>query len=116
MKKTDDEIIIEEGTKFVRIPTYLPYSYWRIVRILNDYCNCYMVRICGYKESRYPGYKSHYDIYENGTDRLIAKHVYLHGLRCLFAKNGIPLEEPEDKRNPKAVQFLKIVKEISENQ
>lgn len=111
----DDEIILEpDKMHFYRAYDYLPYSYWRIVEILNDYLGMKLVRVRAYKEGRYPGYKNHYDIYDNETGKLVKKHVYLDGLRRLFAHWDIPLHE--NNRNKRAEYFLHVVNQIAKEQ
>lgn len=117
IENEDDETLeFKENAKFTRVYDYLPYSHWRIKQILNNYYNAHLVCIRGYKEGRYAGYKQHYNIYANGTNRLISEHVYLYDLRCIFARNGFPLHEPDINRNPSAENFLNIITELSEKQ
>ncbi|MBO5459313.1 MAG: hypothetical protein J5981_03585 [Lachnospira sp.] len=77
---------------FKRVYSYLPYSYWQIVHILNEYYDAHLVRIRAYKEGRYTGYKNHYEIHDNKSGRVINGFVRLNDLRKLFARQGFPLD------------------------
>lgn len=113
MNKNNDmeefDMEFEENATLHRIYTFAPYTHWRIKQILNDYYNAHLVCIRGYKEGRYPGYKQHYNVYDNTTGHLIREHIYLDDLRRLFARQDFPLQEPT-ARNPGAERFLQSVK------
>lgn len=115
----DEEIILPENATFIITHTYLPYSYWQIVRILHDVYGAHLVLVRGYKEGRYVyHYKQHYKIVDDITGEIIFDYVHLDDLRAVFAKNGIPLMNQEEDeplydskgRNLKAQAFLDTVK------
>ena len=112
----EEELDFGENAKFTRVYSYLPYSYWRIVEILNVYYNANLVCIRAYKEGRYPGYKQHYNISSNIDNALIFEHVYLDDLRHVFAHAGFQLHESDIKRNSGAENFIKILRDISSKQ
>lgn len=118
MEKDDEEydIVIPEGATFRLTYSYMPYSYWRIVEILNIYYNAHLVCKQGYKEGRYPGYRKKYSIVDNDTGRIIRERICLDELRIKFAKLDYPLHEPETIRNQDAEEFLRIVNNISASQ
>lgn len=108
----EEELDFGEGATFTRIYTFLPYTHWRIKEILKDHYNAHLVCIRGYKEGRYPGYRQHYNIYNNTTGNLIAEHIYLDGLRSFFARQNFPLHKKKNERNKGAEKFLEIVKNL----
>lgn len=88
----EDEIIIPEGAEFHRVYDYLPYSHWRIKRLLKE-LGWHLEPIVGYKCNRVPGYKQKYDVVETESGKVIRKNVTLDFFREIFAKNGIPLHD-----------------------
>lgn len=101
-----------------RIYDYLPYSHHRIKQYLNDNLGMHLVCIRGYKEGRYAGYKQHYELRENGTNKVINPWIYLDEIRRIFARNEVPLhadllEEIVPKgRNKGAYLFMEAVNSI----
>ncbi len=115
MSKDDDETLDLEGRTGQRVYSYLPYTHWRLKQLLNDYANCHLVPIGGYKCNRVPNYTQHYQIVENSTGKVINPDVTNDTLRCFFAVRGFPLHDEEtllqrqSKRNQGAENFLQAV-------
>lgn len=116
-KNEEYDIVLPPDATFRRVYDFLPYTHWRLKQLLNDYCNAHLERIRAYKEGRYPGYRQRYNIYDNDTGKLIRSNVHLDDLRRFFASKDFPLQEEDtiNKRNPKAEQFLEIVRNITEH-
>lgn len=94
-EKDIDEIVIPEDCelKLRRVYNYLPYTHWRIKRILKQRYNAKLIPIGSYKCNRIEGYKQRYRLVDCATGRIIRKEVKLDTLRRIFAKEGIPLHD-----------------------
>ena len=116
-KNEEYDIVLPPDATFRRVYDFLPYTHWRLKQLLNDYYNAHLERIRAYKEGRYPGYRQRYNIYDNDTGKLIRSNVHLDDLRRFFASKDFPLQKEDtiNKRNPKAEQFLEIVRNITEH-
>lgn len=107
-----DEVGIHE------IKDYNYYSSHRIKQYLNDNLGMHLVCIRGYKEGRYAGYKQHYELRENGTNKVINPWIYLDEIRRIFARNEVPLHaDPLEGiipkgRNKGAYLFLEAINSI----
>lgn len=110
----DEEIVLTGNERLILKKDYLPYSYWRLVEILKDYCNAELVLVRGYKEGRYnPFYKCRYNIVDIDTHKVLQESIHLEDLRYHFARMDIPLQEPV-KRNKGAEAFLQAVRNIQQ--
>lgn len=114
----DDELYIDPNTKFKQVYDYLPYSHWRIKRILKENFNYRLEAIWqGYKASRYKGYVEKYRLIENDTDRIVNPCITLDQIRHIFANADIPLHDEksscnQSEHNQGAQHFLEAVNSI----
>lgn len=109
----DDVIVFDENAKLTRIYDYLPYTFWRIQRILDQVYSCRLENIWqGYKANRRPRYQEIYKVISNYDDEVILNGVCLDTLRRLFARENIPLHDEKNPRNPKAEKFLEMVEQL----
>ena len=102
--------------KFRRGYDYLPYSQWRIKRVLKAYLNAYLKnRPVGYKGNRYPGFVERYDIVDCDTDEVLYSNLTLYAICRVFASCNIPLHDDKSKSckniNFKAIEFMDALKE-----
>ena len=74
MDKDNDEIVFPKGASLKIVTQYYPYTQWQLKRIAKA-LNWELVRICAYKEGRYPGYKNRYNIVDMNTQEILAKGV-----------------------------------------
>ena len=73
-----EEIELEEGVEFRRVYDWLPYTYWRILRVMKE-LGWDMIQIWqGYKANRRPGYCEKYRIVEHETGRVIREEVTIY--------------------------------------
>lgn len=92
---------------------YLPYSFWRIKRILSRDYHCRLENIWqGYKANRRPGYCELYRVINENTDEVVIEKATLNGLRIVLTKEGYPLHDKDDW-NVCAQNFLDIVQNLS---
>lgn len=92
----------------------IPYTFWRIQRILKRDYHYRMEKIQqGYKANRSPYYREYYRIINMDTDELVCPKASLNGLRDLLTQEGYPLHD-EDDRNIGADNFLEWVKDHEE--
>ncbi|MDD6139658.1 MAG: hypothetical protein PUB68_10830 [Lachnospiraceae bacterium] len=122
MDKDNDEIVFPKGASLKIVTQYYPYTQWQLKRIAKA-LNWELVRICAYKEGRYPGYKNRYNIVDMNTQEILAKNVHLDDLRCIFARLeiGFPDEEISDILycdgiNKQAIKFNSIFNELVEKE
>ena len=101
----------------------LPYTPFRIKRILAE-LGCRMENIYqGYKANRRPGYCELYRIIRNTDGQIIHPCINLHTLRRFFARQGYHLTDQKSlagapanrsKQNPKAAAFPESVRHLCE--
>lgn len=109
----EDIIDLGENPTLHRIYDYFPYSHWQIKNILMQHYNCRLEKIWqGYKANRRKNYHEIYKIVCNDTNEVLAQKVSLDSLRHFFAHMDIPMNEQENKRNPKAQLFLEIIENL----
>ena len=73
-----------------RVTAFLPYTFHRLNRILEDYYGCKLEEVWqGYKANRKPGYKQLYNIVTNLT---------LDQLRSIFAQMDYPLYDEKSAK------------------
>lgn len=75
----------------------LPYSFWRIRRILERDYHYSMENIWqGYKANRRPNYCELYRIIDEDTNTVVVEKATLNGLRKLLTKENYPLHDKDD--------------------
>lgn len=85
----DDVIEFEPGLHFVRAHNYIPYSHWRVKRILKEHFGCHMEKINGYKYNRtHP--ETLYRVIFTETGETLFEKVTLHQLRKFLAQKDFP--------------------------
>lgn len=97
---------------------WLPYTFFRVQRMLDE-IGCYAENIWqGYKANRRLGYCEHYRIRRKEDGAIINEEIDLCGLQKFFAAHDFPLEDektfrkkpPKTGRNPEAEAFLEQVR------
>lgn len=112
----EEELYIDPNMKLKRVYDYLPYSHWRIKRILEENFNYRLENLwAGYKGNRYSGYKEKYRLINNDTGEIVNPCITLDRIRHIFANAGIPLHDEESNRNQGAQHFLETVNEIKKS-
>lgn len=111
----EEEIIIDPNASLIRVYDTLPYTPFRIKRILKNLGyqaeNIYQ----GYKANRVPEYCEKYRLIRISDGEIINPKISLDGLRKIFAGLGYPLEDEKSlkkgkkQRNQGAEQFLAAV-------
>ncbi len=90
-------------------PPVLPYSFWRIQRILKRDYHYRMENIWqGYKANRRPNYYELYRIIDEDTNTVVVEKATLNGLRRLLTEENYPLHDKDDW-DIRAQIFLEIV-------
>lgn len=90
----------------------LPYTDYRLHRILDKFYDCHLEKIQqGYKANRRKGYRELYKIIQNSDGKVISEKVSLNGLRLVFTEAGYPVDDKDDP-NVDAILFLEIVHSI----
>lgn len=93
-----EEIELEEGVEFRRVYDWLPYTYWRILRVMKE-LGWDMIQIWqGYKANRRPGYCEIYRIVEHETGRVIREEVTIYQIQKAFAHAEVPLEDKQTEK------------------
>ena len=93
-----EEIELEEGLQLRRVYDWLPYSYWRILRVMKE-LGWDMIQIWqGYKANRRPGYCEKYRIVEHETGRVIREEVTIYQIQKAFAHEEVPLEDKQTEK------------------
>lgn len=93
-----EEIELEEGVEFRRVYDWLPYPYWRILRVMKG-LGWDMIQIWqGYKANRRPGYCEKYRIVEHETGRVIREEVTIYQIQKAFAHEEVPLEDKQTEK------------------
>lgn len=93
-----EEIELEEGVEFRRVYDWLPYTYWRILRVMKE-LGWDMIQIWqGYKANRRPGYCEKYRIVEHETGRVIREEVTIYQIQKAFAHEEVPLEDKQTEK------------------
>lgn len=93
-----EEIELEEGVEFRRVYDWLPYTYWRILRVMKE-LGWDMIQIWqGYKANRRPGYCEKYRIVEHETGRVIREEVTIYQIQKAFAHAEVPLEDKQTEK------------------
>lgn len=91
-------IELEEGVEFRRVYDWLPYTYWRILRVMKE-LGWDMIQIWqGYKANRRPGYCEKYRIVEHETGRVIREEVTIYQIQKAFAHEEVPLEDKQTEK------------------
>lgn len=92
---------------------FLPYTPWRIKRILSRDYHCRLENIWqGYKASRRPGYCEVYRIVNEDTNEIVVEKATLNGLRKIFTQEGYPLHDKDDW-DIGAQNFMEIVHNLT---
>ena len=103
-----EEIELEEGLQLRRVYDWLPYTYWRILRVMKE-LGWDMIQIWqGYKANRRPGYCEIYRIVEHETGRVIGDGVTIYQIQKAWKQH------PANEKvwNPAAREFyMKYMKE-----
>lgn len=93
-----EEIELEEGLQLRRVYDWLPYTYWRILRVMKE-LGWDMIQIWqGYKANRRPGYCEKYRIVEHETGRVIREEVTIYQIQKAFAHEEVPLEDKQTEK------------------
>ena len=94
----------------------LPYSFWRIQRILKRDYHCRLENIWqGYKANRRPNYCEIYRIINEDTNEVEVERATLYGLRKLLTEENYPLHDKDDW-DIRAQLFLEIVRSNQKNE
>lgn len=121
MKEHDeDEIDLGEYTDLHQVYDWLPYTTFRLQRILGE-LGCRMENIWqGYKANRREGYCEKYRIVRISDGKIINPCITRFTLQKFFASKDYPLLDEKSmsgksksRRNPEAKAFLKAVKELN---
>lgn len=89
MMEDDEPIEFEPGIRLVKAADYIPYSSWRVKRILKEYFGCHMETIGGYKYNRTHSV-NHYRVVVTETGEVLLEDVTLYQLQKWLAKKGFP--------------------------
>ena len=107
-----------QGVGLHKVYDWLPYTFFRVQRMLDE-IGCYAENIWqGYKANRRLGYCEHYRIRRKEDGAIINEEIDLCGLQKFFAAHDFPLEDektlrkkpPKTGRNPEAEAFLEQVR------
>ena len=90
---------------------YLPYTHWRIKRILKNDYDCRLECICTYKGNRVPNYRCKYRLIQNYDNKVLVEGITMDNLRKLFTEEGYPLKDGCTP-NMGAIKFLEYVNSI----
>lgn len=82
-----------------RVTAFLPYTFHRLNRILEDYYGCKLEEVWqGYKANRKPGYKQLYNIVTIDEGRVICSNLTLDQMRSIFAQMDYPLYDEKSAK------------------
>lgn len=117
----DDVIVFPDDMGICLVPDWLPYSPFRVKRMLKE-IGCDMNELWqGYKANRRPGYCKLYRITRISDGEVVRPCINMHSLQKFFAKQGFPLYDEksacnQSKRCKGAERFLQAVANLSDMQ
>lgn len=117
--KNEEEIYLDQNWTLKRVYDYLPYTFHRIKRILEQDFGYRLENIYqGYKANRRQNYCELYNLVQIHDNQVIVERVSLDALRHFLANLDYPLEDEksvhnQSERSKGAENFLNIVNKLN---